>query len=135
VSPLKYAFLDKKVNAVVAITCQGSDFPPVSVNYENLVTYADRLMDIIVNGIITNDFEWADYINFYCPKNGSVVTEGPLTGYRYAPIGQIRPKREPDIDLENFNRDDIRKQIEYGQNTAQQALKEGIFQEILALPD
>jgi NTE family protein len=135
VSPLKYAFQDKNVNAVVAITCQGADFPPVSVNYENLVTYAERVMDIIVNGIITNDLEWADYINFYCPKDGSMVTEGPLTGYRYAPIGQIRPKRDPDINLENFNRDDIRKQIEYGQNTAQQALKEGVFQEILSLPD
>ncbi len=135
VSPLKYAFMDKNVNAVVAITCQGADFPPVSVNYENLVAYAERLMDIIVNGIITNDLEWADYINFYCPKDGRVVTEGPLTGYRYAPIGQIRPKREPEINLENFSRDDIKKQVEYGQNTAQQALKEGVFQEILSLPD
>jgi NTE family protein len=135
VTPLKYAANDTAVNAIVSVACQAEQVPPVNLNYENLLSYAERLMDIIVNGIVTNDLEWAEYINDYCPKDGTIVKVGPFQGYRYIPIGVIRPAQEPDIDIQNFNQDQIKNLLEIGQYTARQQLKTGKFKEILSQPD
>ncbi|MEO5359903.1 MAG: patatin-like phospholipase family protein [Nitrospirota bacterium] len=135
VTPLKYAAKDEKINGIVCISCQPEQVPLVNINYKNIVSYANRLMDIITNGIVTNDLEWAEYINDYCPKDGSIVAEGPFRGYRYIPIGVIRPAKEPDIDIQNFTNKQIKELLEIGQYTARHQMKTGKFKELLSQPD
>ncbi|MFI5253088.1 MAG: patatin-like phospholipase family protein [Bacteroidota bacterium] len=131
VAPLKYA-IDDGADSIICIACQPKQLQSITFEGGNLLQYSDRLMDIVINGIVTNDLEWADYINTYCPKDGTKVQEGPLKGCRYIPIGIIRPKTEPQINIENFTAADIAQMIDLGHYAAKEALKTDTLRKILA---
>ncbi len=114
--------IDDGAEEIICILCQPRNLSGTSVHIGKLEEFAERIMDIIINETVNNDIEWAQYINKFCPRDGTPVSGGPLDGYRYIPLTVIRPVGPLDITLTDFSRDDIRRIYEDGREAARQAL-------------
>lgn len=122
VAPLKQA-IQAGAEEIVCITCQARSLGGVTFDYGNLISLADRVMDIVVNEIVNNDIEWAEYFNDFLPADGTAETVGPLAGYRKIKLTVVRPPRPINLDLENFTSDDIKETIVSGYQTAMEQIK------------
>ncbi|NVO01635.1 MAG: patatin-like phospholipase family protein [Bacteroidetes bacterium] len=122
VAPLKQA-IDSGATEIVVICCQSKDVGAEVFDSGNLLKLSERLMDIIVNEIVNNDIEWAEYFNKFLPEDGSVETNGPFAGYRKIKITVVRPAVPINLDLENFNSEDIQAIFESGYRTALEEIK------------
>jgi len=121
VAPFKSA-IDDGADEIVCIVCQPSKVSGENFNQKNLIELSECLMDIIVNETVNNDLEWVEFINQYCPRDGTPLTDGPFAGCRFIPTTVIRPAVELPIDLEDFDSDDIQELITLGRNAASQAM-------------
>lgn len=122
VAPLKPA-IESGATDVIVIACQSKDLGGASFDTGNLLQLTDRVFDIMVNTIVNNDIEWADYFNQYLPNDGTTETQGPLAGYRRINIRTVRPPVPIQLDLQNFNSNDIQDLIKTGYQAAKEQLK------------
>lgn len=122
VAPLKQA-IQAGAEEIVCIACQSKSLGGVTFNNENLLSLADRIMDIVVNEIVNNDIEWADYFNNFLPADGTAETMGPLAGYRKIKLTVIRPPRPISLDLETFTTTEIKETIDSGYQTVMEQIK------------
>ncbi len=112
--------IDDGADRIICILCQTEHVSTVSYDFGNLIQYAERLMEIIVNETVNNDLETALRLNALLPSDGSPMKEGPLAGKRRVEIGIIRPQREPAIGLETFAADDVLRCLEMGRDAARE---------------
>jgi len=117
VAALKPAIEDG-AEEVVCVLCQPRDLAGTEINCGNLMHFADRLMEIVVNETVNNDIEWAEYINQNTPADGSPAATGPMAGYRRVPLTVIRPAGPLNINLTKFDRKDIERIYEEGRAAA-----------------
>jgi len=122
VAALKPAIKDG-MDEVICVLCQPRDLSGAQINVGDLRQFTERIMDIVINETVNNDIEWAEFINEHAPDDGRPVESGPLQGYRRVPVTVIRPSGPLDIDLESFNRNDIRRIFEEGRGAAQNEMK------------
>jgi NTE family protein len=121
VTTLKAAIEDG-ADEIICVVCQARRVLGKNFDRTNLLQLADRIMDIATNEIVNSDLEWAEYINTYCPEDGTPVVDGPMAGYRYVPITVIRPAEEPAIKLDDFEEKEIADLINTGRVAAKNAL-------------
>jgi NTE family protein len=122
VAALKPA-IDDGAEEVICVLCQPRDLTGAQINCGSLLQFADRLMEIVVNETVNNDIEWAEYINANTPVDGTPVASGPMEGYRHVPLTVIRPKGTLNIDLTDFDKNDIERIYEEGRTAAKIELK------------
>jgi NTE family protein len=121
VAPLKQAF-ESKAEEIVCIACQAKNLHSVTFNYGNIVSMADRVLDVLLNEGINTDIERAEMLNYFLPENGSPCKTGPYMGYKRTKLTIIRPPVPISIDLLNFTADDIQSLIKTGYRVAQEIL-------------
>lgn len=105
---------------IFCILCQTERVSTAAYDFGNLIQYAERLMEIVVNETVNNDLETALRLNALLPEDGSPLKEGPLSGKRRVDIRVIRPPREPAIGLETFAADDVLRCLEMGRDAAKE---------------
>lgn len=113
--------IDDGADRIICILCQTERVSTVTYDFGNLIQYAERLMEIVVNETVNNDLETALRLNALLPADGSPLQEGPLAGKRRVDIRVIRPLQEPAIGLETFASDDVLRCLEMGREAAQEA--------------
>ncbi|UCB51590.1 MAG: patatin-like phospholipase family protein [Candidatus Zixiibacteriota bacterium] len=123
VTTLKAAIEDG-ADEITCVVCQARKVLGKNFDRENMLQLADRIMDIATNEIVNNDLEWAQFINTFCPKDGTPVVDGPLAGYRYIPITVIRPAVEPAIKLDDFKEEEIAELLNLGHIAAKNAMRD-----------
>lgn len=110
--------IDDGAEEIVCVLCQPRNLTGTQINCGNLLQFAERLMEITVNETVNNDIDWAEFINAHTPPDGTLAASGPMAGYRHIPLTVIRPAGPLNIDLTNFNRDDIERTYEEGRAAA-----------------
>jgi len=103
---------------IVCVLCQPRNLTGTQINCGNLLQFAERLMEIVVNETVNNDIEWAQYINDNTPADGTPAASGPMAGYRRVPLTVIRPGGPLNIDLTDFDRADIQRIYDEGRAAA-----------------
>lgn len=121
VAPMKIA-IKQGATKIICVTCQSEKISPMTFNYGNLKHLSERIMDIIVNETTNNDIEWATSVNPFLPPDGSPMPDGPLKGYRKLDITLIRPPKQLELDLQDFDTDDIKRLINMGYTEAMNKL-------------
>jgi NTE family protein len=122
VAPLKKAF-ESGAEEIICIACQSKIMHGATFNYGNVINTADRILDILFNEGINNDIDWAETINHFLPTDGLPLTDGPYKGYKKIKLTIIRPPVPINIDMINFNSDDIKNLINNGYRLASEVLK------------
>ncbi|MDZ7897679.1 MAG: patatin-like phospholipase family protein [Arcicella sp.] len=113
VAPIKKAIKDG-AEEIVCIACHtrkidGGNFP-----YGNLLALVDRVMDIAVNECLNADLDWAEFRNECLPMDGSAGEYGILEGQKRIKLKVIRPERPLEVDIQNFDKEDIQRMILLG---------------------
>lgn len=121
IAPLAQAIKDG-ADSIVCIACQPAKLSSASFDRKDLFALVERLMDIVSNELINEDLALADYINTFCPADGSPRLEEPFRNCRRIPVRVIRPAVELRLPLETFTPKDIAETIDIGRLTARQAL-------------
>lgn len=130
VAILKNAIKDG-AKTIYCILCQPAEMAYANFNEGNLVKFAERLMAIVVDETVTNDIDVANKINQDIddlemlrksgqPISGDLFTR--LEGKEKVKIIVIRPDKEPDIDIEKFDKNDIKRIIQMGEDKAKDVL-------------
>lgn len=87
------------------------------INYRSFISLIDRIKDISVNQFENNDIDWAE--NY----NDDIISFGEFSVKKKIRLKVIRPKENIEIDLTNFNTEEIKKIIKDGYTQALQDLK------------
>ncbi len=122
VAPLKKA-IKNGAEEIICICCQPENLVGEMINYKSILSFSERIMDIVVNETVNNDIEWARYINDYTPVDGSPVTEGAFAGYRRIKLTIIRPPRPINVNIEDFTTKEILEMFASGYYTALESFK------------
>lgn len=113
VAPVKKAILDG-AEEIVCIACHTRNIDGGYFPYGNLLALVDRVMDIAVNECLNADLDWAEFRNECLPMDGSMGTYGILEGQKRIKLKVIRPERPLDVDIQNFDKEDIQRMILLG---------------------
>lgn len=113
-APLKEA-IKAGATEIVVIATSPEKLNYSDENYGNVFKYADRIMTIIVNNTLNDDLKEAEYVNKFCPADGSISINGPAKGKRKITLRVIRPAEQINVDIDDFNEKDISKMIEDGE--------------------
>ncbi|MFM6947824.1 MAG: patatin-like phospholipase family protein [Aquirufa sp.] len=113
VAPLQRALLDGGTN-IVCICCHTEGIEGGFFDTGDLLALVDRVMDIAVNEILNADIKESVLINDSLPKDGSEALSGPHKGKKRVKISVVRPKQPINIDIQTFNKFDIRRLLEVG---------------------
>jgi NTE family protein len=121
IAPLKQA-IDAGASEIVCIACQPLKTGGAAFDRKNLLHLVDRVVTIMTNEILRTDLEFAQYINEYCPRDGSRIESGPLRGYRYIPIRIIQPAMPIEIQIDEFSAADIAEMLDLGRYAAREVM-------------
>lgn len=113
VAPIKKALSDG-AEEIVCIACHTRNIDGGYFPYGNLLALVDRVMDIAVNECLNADLDWAEFRNECLPMDGSPGEYGILKGQKRIKLKVIRPVRPLDVDIQNFDREDIQRMILLG---------------------
>jgi NTE family protein len=113
VAPIKKAILDG-AEEIVCIACHTRNIDGGYFPYGNLLALVDRVMDIAVNECLNADLDWAEFRNECLPLDGSLGKYGVLEGQKRIKLKVIRPQRPLDVDIQNFDKEDIQRMILLG---------------------
>lgn len=116
--------IDEGADEIVVILCQPEKVSGIEFDAGNLVQFMTRLMNIVVNEIVNNDIARAKKVNQFAEEYGSPVPDGPFQGKRLVKVTVIRPAKEPAIELDDFDTQQIRDAIENGIHRARLVLDE-----------
>lgn len=110
VAPIGKA-IDAGADDIVCVLCQSRE---TTSNFDpgNLMSLADRVMEIVVNEIVNNDIQRAQDIN------RQIAVGNNLPGKKEVKITVIRPNQPIGLDLRNFSSKEIEDNINSGYNTA-----------------
>lgn len=122
VVPLKNA-IDSGAETIFCVLCQPSKLDDVQFNTGNLLQLMNRLMEIIVNETVNNDVQRAEKINRTIRSISPEANTDENTGHRIIDIKVIRPEKTLDINLTNFNENDIKSIFELGKSRAKEVLE------------
>ncbi len=114
VAPLRHA-INAGADDIVAILCHPRDVSGACVRDTNLLQLVSRLMEIIVNEILTNDIAHALRVN-------QAVAAGSDTKHKKLKVTEIRPDKPLDIDLEKFSSTQISCLLEQGAAAARKEM-------------
>lgn len=116
VAPIGKA-IDAGADDIVCVLCQSRE---TTSNFDpgNLMSLADRVMEIVVNEIVNNDIQRAQEINRQLAAGGNMV------GKKEVKITVIRPRQPIGLDLSNFNSGQIEDTINSGYESANSILDE-----------
>jgi NTE family protein len=113
VAPIKKAIADG-AEEIVCIACHTRNIDGGYFPYGNLLALVDRVMDIAVNECLNADLDWAEFRNECLPSDGSVGEYGILQGQKRIKLKVIRPNRPLEVDIQNFDQEDIQRMILLG---------------------
>jgi NTE family protein len=113
VAPIKKAILDG-AEEIVCIACHTRNIDGGYFPYGNLLALVDRVMDIAVNECLNADLDWAEFRNECLPMDGSLGKYGILEGQKRIKLKVIRPQRPLEVDIQNFDKEDIQRMILLG---------------------
>ena len=120
VAPLRQA-IDNDATDIICIVCQPKKLQAKKIKVGNVVALMERDMDIVTNETVNNDLDHCDEINEILKHFPGQPTSGPLKDKRHINLLVIRPSEPVDLNLEDFNPKQIRRALEQGWNTSQQA--------------
>jgi NTE family protein len=106
VAPIKRAINDG-ADEIVCIACHPRRMEGGPFLYGNLLALVDRVMDIAVNECLNADLDFAELYNNVLPPDGSTVQEGFLAGKRRIKLHIIRPQKPINLDIQDFDEEDI----------------------------
>ncbi|MEA5140587.1 patatin-like phospholipase family protein [Arcicella rigui] len=113
VAPVKKAIQDGATE-IICVACHTRNIDGGNFPYGNLLALVDRVMDIAVNECLNADLDWAEFRNECLPADGSPIETGILKGESRIKLKIIRPQEHLNIDIQDFNRDDIKRMILLG---------------------
>lgn len=113
VAPIKKAVNDG-ASQIVCISCHMDSIEGGYFDSGDLLALVDRVMDIAVNEILNNDIREVMISNELLPKDCFNGNQGWEIGKSKIEIQSIRPPQPLNIDIQNFNKLDIRRMLELG---------------------
>ncbi|MCK4306317.1 MAG: patatin-like phospholipase family protein, partial [Candidatus Eisenbacteria sp.] len=116
VAPLKHA-IDDGAKEIMAVLCHPKGVSGVSLEFGKLTELANRLMEIVVHEILTNDIDQARRVN-------EAVKAGTDQQHRVVKLIEIRPEKSLNIQIEKFTPAQIAEMLELGKATAQTAVSQ-----------
>lgn len=119
-APLKIA-IDAGATEIICIGCHPKEAGSVEINTGNVVELSDRIMNIVSNNNLNSDIEEATLINQLLDEGNSGKY---LNGKKKIKLTIIRPDLPIDVNVSNFNSEDIEKMISSGYETARDILDE-----------
>ena len=122
VAPLKIA-IQNGATEIVCICCQSETLEPEpGFNPGNIMKYAERLMDTIVNELVNNDIEQARFYNNLLEETQAAGVQLPiLENKKIIDLKVIRPTEQIEVNIANFKAADIEKMLDDGERTAMNA--------------
>ena len=120
VAPLSRAINDGATD-IISVVCQPRDLKKQKFNWKDVVGLMNRDMDIVTNETVNNDLDHCHEINEILKQFPEPHSDGPLKGKKHINLLDIRPEAPVELDLENFNPEQIRKALEQGWHTSQKA--------------
>jgi NTE family protein len=113
VAPIRKAVNDG-ADEIVCIACHTREMEAGYFPYGNLLALVDRIMDIAVNESLNMDLDWAELHNLV-QENKTSDGDIVLTKIKKkVKLTIIRPEVPLNIDIQNFDTDDISRIIEIG---------------------
>jgi NTE family protein len=122
VAPIKKAITDG-ADEIVCIACHTRNIDGGYFPYGNLLALVDRVMDIAVNECLNADLDWAEFRNECLPMDGSAGEYGILQGQKRIKLKVIRPQRPLEVDIQNFDKEDIQRMILLGYQHGREEMK------------
>lgn len=120
-APIKEA-IDDGMTKIVCVVCQSENISGVDIDLGNILQLAERYIDIVINEIVKNDIDWAEYVNRFCPQDSDRLTSGSGVIPKPVDLTVIRPLISPAVDLTGFTQKDIEDLIEQGKLAARREL-------------
>ncbi len=137
VAPIGTALNDESLSGsevnIIAIVCQSAKLTDENnFNPGDLMTLADRLLDIVVNNNVDNDIKYVDIINRLVDEANNLHVMLPtLQKYSHVEHSVIRPAKELTIDITTFTAKDIEANLFLGYETARQQLSKQTAQKVM----
>lgn len=132
IAPMK-PVIENDVDQVVCVTCQSKKLGSSSFNNRNLMSLADRILEIVVNEIVNNDIRHLQHINFLCSSQSNANPYSmPLPGKKKILLGVIRPVQPIEVPLDNFDKNKIEELISTGYHVAREKIKSGLHGDTFA---
>jgi NTE family protein len=122
VAPIKKAIQDGATE-IICVACHTRQITGGYFPYGNLLALVDRVMDIAVNECLNSDLEWAEFRNQCLPADGSAGQFGILEGQSRIKLKIIRPEVPLNIDIQDFDREDIQRLILVGYQHGKDEMK------------
>lgn len=123
VAPVKKAIQDGATE-IICVACHTRNIDGGYFPYGNLLALVDRVMDIAVNECLNADLDWAEFRNECLPADGSPSEFGILKGQSRIKLKIIRPQHHLNIDIQAFNRDDIKRMLLLGYEQGMEEMRE-----------
>ena len=120
VAPLSQAIKDGATQ-IICVICQPRVLSPRQSGWKNAVELMERDMDIVTNETVNNDVDQCQEINELLKQFPQLTDAGPLKGKRHIDLLEIRPAAAIELELENFDSDQIRQALKQGWETSRQA--------------
>ncbi|MEA5458780.1 patatin-like phospholipase family protein [Arcicella sp. LKC2W] len=122
VAPIKKAISDGATE-IICIACHTRNIDGGYFPYGNLLALVDRVMDIAVNECLNADLDWAEFRNECLPIDGSEGEFGILKGQKRINLKIIRPHKTLNIDIQDFDQEDIQRLIFLGYQQGREEMK------------
>lgn len=122
VAPIKKAISDGATE-IICIACHTRNIDGGYFPYGNLLALVDRVMDIAVNECLNADLDWAEFRNECLPMDGSEGEFGILKGQKRINLKIIRPQKTLNIDIQDFDKEDIQRLIFLGYQHGREEMK------------
>jgi len=116
-APLKTA-IDNGATEIIVIATLPETLDYYDGNLGNVMEYADRLMEIIVNNTLNDDLKEVERINGICRRWIPADSHTNAADKREIGIKVIRPATQIKISLDSFTEKDIARTIDEGYATA-----------------
>lgn len=116
IAPLKHA-IHAGATEIVLIACQAEKMQAKEFYSKNLFSLVNRVQDILLDEIVQNDIDHCKGANRFLSRGGGPSEEGINSGKKRIKISVIRPLTNPDVNLLQFNQNDIKALIHAGEIT------------------
>lgn len=122
VAPLRRA-IENGAEEIICILCHPENFEGGNFNSRNIPQLSERIMDIAVNEIMSNDVEWAIFLNKLVSDKELNISSRTFTSYSKVKLTIIRPESSINLDLQNFNSYDIQNLLDMGYRRGREEYK------------